>query len=85
MTAVRARVDGLQRGAHAGAAGADDDDVVLVGLHRVDAFLFRGASAMRVQNDGSRSAGEPDGHGSNVKITSVPSTTTTRTRGRAAS
>ena len=33
---VRACVEGLDRGAHAGAAGSDDDDVVL-GLHATDA------------------------------------------------
>ena len=33
---VRARVECLDRGAHTGAAGSDDDDVVL-GLHATDA------------------------------------------------
>ncbi len=33
---VRARVKGLDGGAHTGAAGSDDDDVVL-GLHATDA------------------------------------------------
>jgi hypothetical protein len=75
---VRSGLDGRP---HPGAAGADDDDVELVVVHPID---DRGG-AWRVfthclrrpylagQNDGSRSAGEPAGHGSKVKITRVPS------------
>lgn len=73
---------GLERRAHAGAACADDDDVVLVGLHRVRCLLREGGGAgwgvrvaQAVQNDASSSAGAFGGHGSNVKMTRVPSTT----------
>ncbi len=78
----------LQRRAHPGAACADDDDVVLMGLHRGRCLLgesrvereedggVRWCGAQAVQNDASSSAGAFAGQGSNVKITSVPRTVT---------
>src|SRR5205085_8220883 len=68
---------GLERGTHPCAAGADDHDVVLVGLHRGRCLPGLWGRQAAVQNDGRRSAAAPVGHGSNVKITSVPRTTTT--------
>src|SRR6478752_7986759 len=79
MTAVRTRVED-SRAARMPAPPAPTITTsywwVCIG---VDAFLSLGEAKRQdaVQNDGSRSAGEADGHGSNVKITSVPSTTTT--------
>ena len=77
---------GLDGGAHAGTAGADDDDVVLVVVDAVDDGASRIQSLRRCrrqmlvlragQNEGQVGGGA-GGQGSNVKTTRVPRTSRT--------
>ena len=69
---------GLDRRAHAGAAGAHDDDVELVVVDAVDDRRGRRrslgvhVSPMRRRTRGAGRADAPAGHGSKVKTTRVP-------------
>ena len=86
MTAVLALGAGLDRGAHAGAAGTHDDDVVAVVVHAVDdvavlelPHAFGLGSVTFALTASSRSRGSSVGvavaarQGSKVVSTSVPS------------